>query len=71
MINSTGENEKSGDITVRRNKILRTAIGEASWVAIRNDPALMMAYQKLAKRMKPQEAISRIAKKLVKRIMYD
>ena len=70
MTNSTGENEKTGDITVRRNKILRTAIIESSWIAIRNDPALMLAYQKLIKRMKPQEAIIRIAKKLVNRILY-
>jgi len=70
MTNSTGENERVGDITVRRNKMLRTAIVESSWIAIRNDPALMLAYQKLIKRMKPQQAIIRIAKKLVSRIMY-
>ena len=70
MTNSTGENEKTGDITVRRNKILRTAIVESSWTAIRNDPALMLAYQKLTKRMEPQKAIIRIAKKLVNRILF-
>jgi len=70
MTNSTGENEKTGDITVRRNKILRTAIIEASWSAIRHDPALMLAYQKLIKRMEPQKAIIRIAKKLVNRILH-
>ncbi len=69
MTNSTGENEKTGDITVRKNKILRTAIIESSWVAIRNDSALMLAYQKLIKRMQPQDAIIRIAKKLVNRIL--
>lgn len=70
MTNSTGEHEKIGDITVRRNKLLRTAIIESSWIAIKNDPALMLAYQQLVKRMKPQKAIVRIAKKLVSRIMY-
>jgi len=70
MTNSTGENEKTGDITMRRNKILRTAIVESSWIAIRNDPALMLAYQKLVKRMEPQKAIIRIAKKLTNRILY-
>lgn len=70
MTHSTGENERTGDITVRRNKILRTAIVESSWIAIRNDPALMLAYQKLIKRMEPQKAIIRIAKKLVNRILY-
>jgi transposase len=70
MTNSTGENERIGDITLRRNKILRTAIIESSWIAIRNDPALMLAYQKLIKRMESQKAIIRIAKKLVNRILY-
>ncbi|MDA3866891.1 MAG: IS110 family transposase [Salinivirgaceae bacterium] len=70
MTNSSGENEKTGNITIRRNKILRTAIVESSWIAIRNDPALMLAYQKLIKRMEPQKAIIRISKKLVNRILY-
>ena len=70
MTHSTGENENTGNITVRRNQLLRTAIVESSWIAIRNDPALMLAYQKLIKRMEPQKAIIRIAKKLVNRILY-
>jgi len=70
MTNSTGEKDKTGDITVRKNKILRTTIIESSWVAIRNDPALMLAYQKLVKRMEPQKAIIRIAKKLTNRMLY-
>jgi len=67
---SSGEKERTGDITLRRNKILRTAIVESAWIAIRNDPALMMAYQNLIKRMKAQKAIIRISKKLVNRILY-
>ena len=55
---------------MRRKKILRTAIVESAWIAIRNDPALMMAYQNLTKRMKAQKAIIRISKKLVNRILY-
>ncbi len=68
--NSSGEKERTGNITIRRNKILRAAIVESSWVAIRNDPALMLAYQKLIKRMESQKAIIRISKKLVNRILY-
>ena len=68
--NSSGENDKVGDITPRTNKMLRSAIIESAWVAIRNDAALMMAYQQLIKRMKPQMAIIRIAKKLVNRIIF-
>jgi transposase len=68
--NSSGESQRAGGVTVRRNKILRTAIIEASWIAIGHDPALMQAYQDLVKRMEAQKAIIRIAKKLVNRIMY-
>jgi len=70
MTNSSGESEKTGNITVRKNKMLRTALVESAWLAIRKDPALMLAYQKLCKRMKPQRAIIRIAKKIVNRIRY-
>lgn len=70
MTSSTGENERIGDITVRRNKMLRLAIIESSWIAIKNDPALMLAYQNLVIRMDSQKAIIRIAKKLINRIMY-
>ena len=68
--NSSGEHEAVGNITKRQNKILRSLIVESSWVAIKNDPALMLAYQKLAKRMKPTKAIIRIAKKMLNRIRY-
>ncbi len=68
--NSSGEKESIGNITKRQNKVLRSTIIESSWIAIRNDPALMMAYQKLTKRMKPTKAIIRIAKKLINRMRY-
>ena len=70
MTNSTGDHEKVGSITKRQNKILRSLIIESSWIAIRNDPALMLAYSGLVKRMKPTNAIIRIAKKMLNRIRY-
>lgn len=70
MTNSTGDKEVVGRITKRQNKILRSLIIESSWIAIRNDPALMLAYGKLIKRMKPTRAIIRIAKKMLSRIKY-
>lgn len=45
-------------------------IVESSWVAIRNDPALMLAYQKLIVRMRPTKAIIRISKKMINRVRY-
>jgi transposase len=68
--NSTGETERVGGITNRRNKLLRTSLIESAWVAIRTDPALMLAYQNYVKRMESQKAIIRIAKKLLSRILY-
>ena len=70
MTNSSGEKESVGGITQRQNKALRSLIVESSWMAIRNDPALMLAYQELIKRMKPTRAIIKISKKLVNRIRY-
>lgn len=70
MTNSSGESESVGGITKRQNKVLRSMIVESSWIAIRNDPALMLAYQKLIVRMKPSKAIIRIAKKMINRIRY-
>ncbi len=70
MTNSSGEREVVGNITKRQNKILRSLIVESSWIAIRNDPALMLVYGKLIKRMKPNKAIIRIAKKMLNRIRY-
>jgi transposase len=67
---SSGEKEIVGNITRRSNNQLRSSIVEASWVAIRHDPALTLKYNKLRSRMEPNEAIIRIAKKLLNRIRY-
>ena len=68
--NSSGENERTGGVTPRSNKPLRGVIVESAWIAVRNDPALALAYSKLCKRMKPNKAIIRIAKKLLNRVRY-
>ncbi|MBN2167575.1 MAG: IS110 family transposase [Marinilabiliaceae bacterium] len=67
---SSGDKDIVGEITSRGHSRLRTAIVETSWVAVKNDPALLMAYSKLCKRMEPNKAIIRIAKKLLNRIRY-
>ena len=67
---SSGEKEVVGNITRRSNKPLRSSIIEASWVAIRHDPALTLKYNELRSRMEPNESIIRIAKKLLNRIRY-
>jgi transposase len=66
----SGEKEFSRGITKRRNRILRYLIIEAAWKAIRTDPGLLHRYHQLTRRMKPQDAIIRIARKLLNRIRY-
>lgn len=67
---SSGDNVKDIGITPRTNARLRVALIESAWVAIRNDPAMLAAYQKLTKRMPGNRAIVRIAKKLLNRIAF-
>ena len=68
--NSSGDNEIINGITPRRNSRLRAALVESAWVAIRNDPALLLVYQKLCQRMPGNRAIIRVAKKILNRIIY-
>ena len=53
---------------MRHNEYLRNLLIEAAWIAVRTDPALTLAYSHLLKRMSKQEAIVRIAKKLLNQI---
>lgn len=65
---STGENVKVGRITKRGRSHLRYMLIEASWIAIRKDPALMMSFNTFTKTMSKQKAIIKIARKLLNRI---
>lgn len=67
---SSGEKERTGDITPRGHHILRTAIIESSWTAIRNDPSLMKSYLSYRNRMDENKAIIKISKKLLSRILF-
>ena len=67
---SSADKEAPGTITSRRNKHLRTALIESSWVAINHDSELMMKYVEYRKRMIAQRAIVRIAKILLRRIRF-
>lgn len=68
--NSSGEKDRTGSITPRSNKPLRSVLIESAWVASRIDPALALAYSNLCKRMTSNRAIIRIAKKLLNRIRF-
>jgi len=65
---SSGDVDKDRGVTKRRNRYLRHVLIEASWVAVRRDPAMLAYYSTLKRRMKKQEAIIRVAKKLLSRI---
>jgi len=67
---SSGEQERTTGISRRRNAHLRALLIECSWTAVRKDPALLMSFQKLIKRMPKNQAIIRIARKLLNRIRY-
>ena len=69
-VHGSGDTERVGHLTHRGNDILKCQIIESAWMAIRRDPALMLQYQELIKRMKPSKAIIRIVRKLINRIRY-
>ena len=70
MSHSSGEKDKIGSITFRSHDYLRSAFIESAWVTIRMDPAMLLAYQKLVKRMEPNNAIVRIARKMANRTFH-
>ena len=67
---SSGDTDIVGGITPRGHSVLRSAIVESAWMAVRYDPALMKSYHDYCKRMEPNKAIVRIARKLLSRIRY-
>jgi transposase len=67
---SSGDREIVTGITRRQNAVLRSALIESAWIAARKDPALLLAFTTLAKRMPKNQAIIRIARKLLNRIRY-
>ncbi len=69
VCHGSGEKQGHGEKTFRGNKQIGPMIVESAWVAIRYDRAMAAAYGEYCKRMKPQEAIVRIARKLSNRIL--
>jgi transposase len=67
-VEASDKKEKIIGLTNRCNKYLRYLLIEAAWVAVRQDPALTLAFNNLLKNKSKQRAIIRIAKKLVNRM---
>lgn len=61
---SSGNKIVHGEKTFRGNKKLGPQIVEAAWISIYRDRGLGCAYISYKKRMEPQEAIVRVARKL-------
>ena len=67
---SSGEKERVVGLSKQQNRFLRNLVIEAAWIAVKKDPALMMSFGEYCRRMSKQQAIIKIAKRLLSRIMY-
>lgn len=67
---SSSEKERVGTITPRGKNNVRSMLIESAWVAARMDPVLMKKFHQFGRRMKANDAIVRIAKRLVSRIRF-
>lgn len=70
MCHSSGDKDRTGDISVRKNAALRCHIVEAAWKAVKKDPAMTMAYERYCKRMDGNKAVIKIARKLINRVYF-
>jgi transposase len=66
----SGDKMQVGKMTRRGRKEMKIMLIEASWEAVRKDPALMLKFNELSKRMNKNKAIIRIARKLLSRIRF-
>jgi transposase len=67
---SSGESRKIGHLTRRCNKRIRTILIEASWLAIKYDPALGQYYNERIVTIGKQKTIIKVARKLANRIRH-
>lgn len=70
MSHSSGEKDSKGEMTFRGQSQLREKLIECAWISARVDPVLAMSFNKLAQRMEPNKAITRIARKVLNRIFH-
>ena len=66
----SGETMQTGKLVKRGSKEIKIMVIEASWDAIRMDPALMLKFNELTRRMNKNKAIIRIARKLLSRMRH-
>ena len=64
-VHASGEKYQEKSITKAGRKELRWALVEAAWVAVRSDPYWKAQFQRLQKRLHPNQAIVAIARRLL------
>jgi transposase len=69
-MHASGDKIITGKMVNRGRKELKIMMIEASWEAIRKDPALMLKFNELSLRMNKNKAIIRIARKMLSRIRH-
>lgn len=67
---SSGEKTVTGKLSNRGRKSIKIMLIEASWIAVRRDPAMTLRFGELTKRMNKNKAIIKVAKNLLNRIRY-
>jgi transposase len=67
---SSGEERTMTGITERKNRYLRWILIECAWVAVRYDENLALAFNTLSRRMPKNQAIVRIARKILNRVRF-
>lgn len=67
---SSGDADRKGRMTYRRHNMLRSALIECAWQTVQKDPAMMVRYEELIRRMTKKRAIVVIARKLLSRIYH-
>jgi transposase len=70
LTSNSGETERVAGMSYRCNNYLRTILVEASWQAIRKDPAMLLYYKKHAAKGNGKRAIIKVTAKLLNRIRY-
>ena len=70
MSYNSGESEQSRGMTYRANNWVRTMLVEASWQAIRKDPAMMQYYLNHAGKINGKKAIIKVSRKLLNRVRF-
>ena len=67
---NSGESFNTGGVSKRGNATIKTLLIECSWIAVRNDPALLLYYKQQLPKMDANKVIIKVARKLANRIRY-